>query len=451
MIIIKEQKKQNATYYIKEIYNTKNILIYTEVIYLKSSIIENKKHLSYFILYDENMKPIREAFRFLNYGLNGKAINSKEKSLYALKLLYMFEKIINKSIECFNRTDISNLINFLRGFSPEGQVISFQVKTERNSETISGYFSVYRKYIKFLNLTESFFLKKSEKELKVLILENDKDMSVTPYELGSKPPCKNQEIPKYISVEEFKKILEIIRKYYSKREECIIRLMYQCGLRIGEVLGLTADDVVITKIGDDYVAVGYLRNRVTDKKDQMAKTCMKVTNKKQYRLKEYKENGFQKIIIPMDLYDLINDYIDETHVYAREHKRNNYYKYTIADRVSESEEYEDDNYYIFLNSLGKPLRSHLWNYTLRKIFEKSHISVDTNVRKNNLNHKFRHGYAMYNVNYLKVKILELKEKMRHKSLLSVSCYYQPTFSDKIKLKDEFTKDLYSVIPELNIC
>lgn len=450
MIIIKEQKRQSETYYTKETYNSKNVLIYSEIIYLKSAIIENKDRFKYFVLYDENMIPIRDVFRFINYESSSKSINSREKSLYALRLLYMFEKIINKNISCFNKSDIGNLINFLRGYSPDGQIISFQLKTERNAETINGYFSVWRKYIEFLNLKDSLFLKKSENKTYILTLDNDNDMPVTPYESGVKSPSKNEEVPMYISLEEFRNIITLVRKEYSNREECIIRLMYQCGLRIGEVLGLTADDLVVETVKNQYVAVGYLRNRLTDKKYQMAKTCMKVKSKKQYRLKEYIKHGFQEVVIPMDLYDLINEYIDEAHVYARENKYKNYYKYAIADRVRKSEEFEDDNYYVFLNNLGKPISAHLWNYTLREIYKKVNISVDEDVRENNLNHRFRHGYAMYHVMYLKVKILELKEKMRHKSLTSVTRYYKPTLSDKIKLKEEFTKDLYSVIPELNL-
>lgn len=450
MIVIKEQKRQSETYYTKETYNSKNALIYSETIYLKSAIIENKDRLKYFVLYDENMLPIRDVFRFLNYESSSKSISSREKSLYALRLLYMFGKIINKKISYLSKSDIGNLINFLRGYSLDGQLISFQLKTERNDETINGYFSVWRKYMEFLNLKNSLFIKKSEIQTYVLTLDNDNDMTVIPYESRVKSPSKNEEVPMYISLEEFKNIISLVRKRYSKREECIIRLMYQCGLRIGEVLGLTADDLVTETVENQCVAVGYLRNRLTDKKYQMAKTCMKVKSRKQYRLKEYIKYGFQKVIIPMDLYDLINEYIDEAHVYARENKQNNYYKYTIADRVRKTEEFEDDNYYIFLNSLGKPLSAHLWNCTLREIYKKVNISVDEDVRENNLNHKLRHGYAMYNVIYLNVNILELKEKMRHRSLASVTHYYRPTLSDKIKLKEEFTKDLYSVIPELNL-
>ena len=37
--------------------------------------------------------------------------------------------------------------------------------------------------------------------------------------------------------------------------------MYQCGCRIGEVLGATGDDFVVEKIKDEYVTTFYIRNR----------------------------------------------------------------------------------------------------------------------------------------------------------------------------------------------
>ena len=79
------------------------------------------------------------------------------------------------------------------------------------------------------------------------------------------------------------------------------------------------------------------------------------------------------------------------------------YAKTIADRVRDSEEYEDDNYYIFINSIGTPISASSWNDTLRGIFAEVGIPVDRDCRKSNLNHRFRHGFAMYNVMYLNVK------------------------------------------------
>ena len=177
---------------------------------------------------------------------------------------------------------------------------------------------------------------------------------------------------------------------------------------------------------------------------------MKVTNPKQYRSKEYntKGYGYQTVILPEDLYSLVNEYIEEAHSWARATKKENYYESTIADRVRKAEPFEDDNYYVIINSLGRPLSQISWNNTIREIFIKLGIPIDKETRSNNLNHKFRHGFAMFNVKYLKCNELQLKERMRHNSLQSVAAYFKPTISDAIEVKTDFTRTLYDIIPEL---
>ena len=77
-----------------------------------------------------------------------------------------------------------------------------------------------------------------------------------------------------------------------------------------------------------------------------------------------------------------------------------------------------------------------------------HIPIDKDKRKNNLNHRFRHGFAMFNIQYGHANAVKVAELLRHRSLQSVMCYFRPTISDQIHLKDAAIEDMYSVIPEL---
>lgn len=247
-------------------------------------------------------------------------------------------------------------------------------------------------------------------------------------------------------------MINVIRNEYSEREECIVRLMFEAGLRIGEVLGLTSDDIVLEEIDGEDVGVIYIRNRFTDKPYQLAKTCMKISNPKQYNSKEYRTQGYgyQKVIININLYDKLSEYINENHCDIKDKFLNNYNKFTIADRVDISDEYDEDNFYVFINSVAKPLSSNLWNQTLREIFTKSEIKTDKHKRENNLNHRFRHGFAMFMVQYKNIKAFDLKILMRHRSIHSVFTYYKPTDDDISKLKNDFAESLYDIIPDLQI-
>lgn len=449
MIIVREKQNNNEIYFENEIIQDKKTTCINEIYY--RSFVKDKDDFTYLMLYDPNMNPISDVFEFLNYDKSAQSINSRIKSLQALKLLYCYQSIINKQLEDFTTTDINGLKYFLKGISPKGQSISFELISTRNNETVNGYLSVYRQFLTYLGKENKALNAKSSKTTLVSLPDSEVDYKVDRFKSNEKVPKKVIEVPRYISVDEFQKIINLVRNNYSVREEIIIRLMYQCGLRIGEVLGITADDLIMEELEGNYYPTLYIRNRISDKPFQQAKTCMKLLDKKQYKSKDYRTKGYgyQTVIIPEDLYNLINEYIEDAHITAREKKHNNYYSSTIADRVRKSEEYEDDNYYVFINSLGRPLSVISWNNIIREIFVSVGIPIDSETREHNLNHRFRHGFAMFNVQYLGCKELELKERMRHSNLQSVACYFRPTTSDAIKVKTEFTKSLYEVIPELN--
>jgi integrase/recombinase XerD len=448
MIKITELTTGNQSSFIYQVLENSSI-IYTEDISFKS-LLKNINGKDYIIIYSPDLRTISDAFSFLNFYKENHAINSKIKSTQALKLLFVFEKIIQKKLQDFSNIDINNLKYFLRGIAPSGNRYSFDLKTIRRNETINGYLAVYRQYLKFLNIENSALMAKSSKSILIPYPDSEVDYSIDKYESNEKVPKKIIEVPWYISVEEFGKIISEIRNHYSQLEEIIVRLMFQCGLRIGEVLGLTGEDLVVEKIEDEFIPVAYIRNRLSDKNDQKAKTCMKVLSKKDYRRKEYRTfgYGFQKIIVPYDLFELINTYIEEKHIEARNSNPDRYFNFSLADKVINGKNSED-NYYVFLNTQYKPLTSQLWNLKLRKIFKAVGIIVDQNIRKHNLNHRFRHGFAMFHVQHLRYKSVELKDRMRHNSIASVSKYYKPTLSDSIKIKTNFANNLYELIPSLS--
>lgn len=448
MIVIKELKHNNEILFEANIIED-NELICTNVINYKS-VVREMNEVTYLMLYTPQMQPISEVFGFLNSEKIHQSINTRIKALQALKLLYSYQSIISKELKDFNSTDINGLKIFLKGLSPKGSVIQFELLSYRSNETINGYLSIYRKFLEYLEIENKALFQKDNRKTLISLPDMDTDHSISKFKSNERIPQNVIEVPRYISVKEFQDIITEVRHHYGKREEIIIRLMYQCGCRIGEVLGATADDFVVEKKGSQYVTVFNIRNRFSDKNFQLAKTCMKIKDRKQYSSKEYKTSGYgyQQVIIPDDLYELINDYIEEAHSHARENKYDNYYKYTIADRITTSNEYDDDNYYVFINSQGRPLSQVLWNNTLRKIFTNVGISTDKDVKEHNLNHRFRHGFAMFNIKYLKCREIELKDRMRHNSLLSVSRYFRPTLDDQIQIKTSFAESLYEVIPEL---
>lgn len=460
MITIKEKKvgSESLYYKITSFDGTRGIT--TECIHPRAVVVNRNSH-DYFLLYNTKMEVQSEAFSYINQSMQQSSYNTRIKANEALKFLLAFEELFEKSLLDLSLDDITSLKYFLHGFSPKGQVYSLDLITLRSNDTVNGYLSVYRGFLKHMGVEKHPLYITSGRLSKLYSISTGSAKRTDTYKTSARTASKPVEVPKYISVDEFVQILEHVRKHYDLMTEIIIRLMYQCGLRLGEVLGLTADDLVMENIEylhkrgcynyrDKYVPIAYIRNRVSDAKYQHAKTCMKVVSRKQYHTQEYATYfyGYQFVVVPQDLFNMIDEYIEKEHVVARERFHDRYYRKTIADRTREADEFEDVNYYIFINSLGTPISDSTWNKRMRNIYRAVGIQVDSNKRKNNLNHRFRHGFAMFNVQYCHVNEIKLADLLRHRNTLSVMCYYTPTISEQIELKDKAIEDMYEAIPEL---
>lgn len=402
----------------------------------------------YYLLYDNEMQVISNVYRFLNHNLKNKSENTIIKSMYALRYLYIFGFIIGNSIESFKFNDYVKLNYFLKGVSGKGQELELELKTKRGNSSINGFFSVYREYYRFLGLTSSeIFIEQSFSKYIPIGTSNIK-ITGNPY---TSPSRKSIEVPKYISVDEFKIIIKYIRENIKNKEErmmieSIIRIMYEGGLRLGEVLGSTLEDYLIQTVGsgdnEREICYVYIRNRVSDKNFQKAKTCMNITNKSDYRKSEYKMKnvGYQLSFLSIDTYDLICDYIDLAHDRAYKKCRKNYYK-SKADAVGEYKKKCEDNYYLFINKRGTPLSDVTWNKKLRIIFEAVGIQIDYGVKCDNLSHRFRHGFIMNLIHNLKIPREKVMVRSRHKSYSSLDKYYNPTLEQIILMKTEIEDSL----------
>lgn len=443
MLRVVEHEYDNSIVYDLLIEDNGKIISRSLIKYQIADVIIGDQH--YYYIYDQFMNPIRETFNFLNFALERKTMNTKYVYMNALKFLYCFEEIIGLQLKDFSPINVEAFKDFLQGICRPGNTFVFENLTERSSETVNQYLGVYRSFLAYKNEENKYLQVRGHNSARYRVAV-DRSIGVSQGYKTNIKTLNSVEIPRYISVDDYAKIIKHIRQQYTMREECIVRLMYETGMRIGEVLGLTNEDVVNQKFGENYYNCVYIRNRLTDKRYQMAKTTMKVISRKEYKSKAYRtaNAGFQRVFITDELYELIGQYIDIVHNEARDSFSRRYMESTKADSVNG----ETDNFYIFINAFGSRLSNVTWDGILRKIFEEVGIQVDKRIRDNNLNHRFRHGFAMFQIQYRHIDAVQLANMMRHKSVSSVMKYYRPTISDKIRLKENFTQDLYGLIPDL---
>jgi len=448
MISITEVKQNHTSIFFRTYATSNNVVLDNKSFYYRLYKPEVNGR-TVFVLYADNMQIISPVYDYLNFALAGASVHTQNQSAHALRLLYCFLDITNSKLDKLEKKDIDKLIYFLLGLSPNEGNFAINLLTTRNNATVNSYLSVIREYLSHLDidclaLHDRYLVRQASINPKT---ENSRTRFKFSSNLKTGTPANT--VPKYISVSEFSELIDLIRKDNNILAECIVRLMFQFGLRIGEVLGATFEDLTEIKIEDDLYPVLFIRNRLSDRPWQKAKSCMNIYNRSQYKSKNYKTKnlGYQSVMLTYDVFELLNAYIEIFHPKARKNNQKRYIASVVADKTSQLK-YADDNYYIFLNSWGDILSQQTWNKSLKNFFKLAEMTLDRNFKISSLNHRFRHGYAMFHVQHIKTPILELKELMRHRDVSSTMIYYNPTEKDEAEIKNKYVTELYDLIPDL---
>ncbi|WP_242213157.1 site-specific integrase [Bacillus cereus group sp. BfR-BA-01383] len=449
MGVIREKQTLLGTVY--ERYDSNNELIqrFGAIGYIKKS---TERKMTYFIVTDINGNLIVAANKYLNKEIGDAKYKKRESAFSALKVFFSFLELvhINNPTDLTN-DDIKDLRLFLEGGKKDGQVWGLDLRVRRDNQTFNHYLNVYRDFLykmyDFSNTT-LFDTIKIGVSIGKGFFAHVKKTTHERYTANKNVGDLGKSVPKYIRPNEYKKIMGIVEENYGLREKVIINLMYDYGLRLGEVLGTTFEDIEQTNNG--YYRL-IIRNRVSDKPTQRAKGVMVPETIDTYSSRSYNTEGnglgYQVVFICEDMGELIQEYIDESRddivLSQSPKKRENLNRKTIADRVGTISLLGDENQYIFLNHQHYTSLSQAgWNYILRKIFAEAGISMDKNKKETNLSHRFRHAFAMKLAKQGSNEY-ELQKALRHKSPESCKTYYNPDENDKVELLMKNKERFYS--------
>ena len=434
MYIISEKQNSSGTFYEMKTYDGQKKLVDTKQIQILSYNTTSEDGTKMIMLYDSRFQPIEDAIRFLNFGgMTGQSQNYVFLAISALKFLYAYLEIYGIRLQDMTRKEAVGFIDFLKGISREGLLYTTELTTRRKNDTVSAYLKVARKYVDYLGYSKHILLSKNKNFKTITIPESGGKKTIKAYDITVKTKQGTDYVSAYVNIEEYKDILKAAENTSTPlRDRVICRLLFEHGLRIGEALGLTLEDIK-SKTRKDYT-VQYrleLRNRLSDTNEQNAKSAMNVTSVDTYKDPDYtrKNVGYQTIIISENLTMELLEYINTAHDCKKMRYMERRNRFAVADSVPCGNPDIKHNYYVFLNTLGRPLSQNLWNKNLRAIFIKAGLPVDNNVRKNNLNHRLRHGYAMYLSQVLHVQDFDVQTLMRHKYLSSTAIYHNPTPED----------------------
>ncbi len=409
-----------------------------------------KNGFEYIIPYNDEMVPIRDAFDYLNYDMADRPITSRTQAATAIRILYCYLSLTNIDIHNIDADTLRGLIRFIRGVGTIQE--QFKMDTVRSAETVNIYLATYRAFFFSRGITcESLF----QRSIAQGIMPTDDaglPIKTEHYTMKSNLRTKQYEdraIPKYISPDQFAKLYKLALQRKDLCALVIMRLGYGYGLRLGEILGLTLEDVTEVSIDKQIMPVLFIRNRLSDKDFQFGKNLMHPTDARQYPSKDY-TNARHRIIISDDMYELILNYIESEHTRMIKERPSNYSQ-TIADIVSRHCDLEE-NHYVFLNRYGRILNDQTWGNNLKKYFDEADIPIDRDTKEGNLSHRFRHGFAMFHAHFSEHPwtALKLQYAMRHRSIRSTLIYYNLAEEDERREKEAMQKELYDTIPELKL-
>ena len=188
----------------------------------------------YILLFSSDGRLIKPAYEYMNIVLNRASISKRRLALQALKVLYSFFELfgLNDKSE-LDKKELSKFMDFLNGGCKLGNEISLECSTLRCNSTMNVYFAIYREYYKdILKVENSALYEAVTRQLAsgTGFLGYARVETITGYNVNQKVLAPSI-IPKYITKEEYFLILDLIKKKYGLREEIIITLMYQYGLR----------------------------------------------------------------------------------------------------------------------------------------------------------------------------------------------------------------------------
>lgn len=412
------------------------------------------------VMWDSNMFPLNEVSNYIENLKMHVSENTQKSILQSLKVLHEYLDIKDLKYKDIKSEDIRNLGLFVRGESfTEGQE-QYYLETTRSEKTSLGIICDITGFLNYLNLPNL-------KKLGFNIYTIGKKGRINDFILTSRRKSKVSRraktlnvVPIYITKPQMESIISAIRgsnKDYiqSKRDEIIVRIMYEGGARIGEVLGITLEDIefaesVKSDTGEAYeYGVIKIRNRITDNLTQRAKTVP--TARTAYNPKN--PDLYEEVFVSKELIEQIEEYVElstgEANVFSKAKKgkivekrkrRKSKYDDARADAVAGYRKNGKDNYYVFLSKYFKPISQSGWNKTLKEYFIKAGVPLDSNHKSQGLNHRFRHGFAMRLV-HAGCKMEDLQRLMRHSSPESTLVYYNPTRDELIKKKEEFDEHL----------
>lgn len=341
-----------------------------------------------YLLLGNNGLPIIPVARYLKYIDNSeKSFNTQKTYAYSLKLYFEYLEEINVDYRTVNINTLSNFVGWLRNPYKNNKVVTLKpTKAKRTEKTVNLTITVVTNFYDYLYRTEEINNDMVDKLMKQVFTGGHKHYKSFLHHVNKdKPSSKNilkikepRRKVKVLTKEEIQKIYDATTNI---RDEFLIKLLYETGLRIGEALSLFIEDIVFDHNKGHKI-------KLVDRGELFNGAMLKT--------------GEREIHISQELIDLFDDYA-----------------YDILDEL------EIDTNFVFVKLRGKnkgqPLEYQDVSDLFKRLKKKTGIDVHA--------HLLRHTHAT--IYYQTTKdIKQVQERLGHSQIqTTMNMYLHPSDED----------------------
>lgn len=341
-----------------------------------------------YLLLDDNGLPIIPVAKYLKYIDNSeKSFNTQKTYAYSLKLYFEYLKEVNVDYRNVNINILSNFVGWLRNPHENNNVVAMKpTKAKRTEKTVNLTITVVTNFYDYLYRTEEIDSNMVEKLMKKIFIINENNYKSFLHHVNEgKPSSKNilkikepRRKVKVLTKEEVQKVYDATTNI---RDEFLIRLLFETGLRIGEALSLFIEDIIF---------------------DHNKGHRVKLVNRGELPNGARLKTGEREIDISQELIDLFDDYA-----------------YDILDEL------EIDTNFIFVKlrgaNKGQPLEYPDVSDLFKRLKKKTGIDVHA--------HLLRHTHAT--IYYQTTKdIKQVQERLGHSQIqTTMNMYLHPSDED----------------------
>ena len=204
-----------------------------------------------YLLVDDSGLPIIPVAKYLKYIDNSeKSFNTQKTYCYSLKLYFEYLQEINVDYRNVNINILSDFVGWLRNPYENNKVVNLKpTKAKRTEKTINLTITVVTNFYDYLYRTEEIDNNMFDKLMKQVFTGGHKHYKDFLYHVNKdKPTSKNilkiKEPRRKIKTLTKEEIQKVYNATTNIRDEFLIKLLYETGIRIGEALSLFIEDII---------------------------------------------------------------------------------------------------------------------------------------------------------------------------------------------------------------